>query len=302
MNGPKPICGPKFQLTVAQVSSTESRLFLCLHLWMPVNSICQNLPCLLLVPLRETVPLKLAVACANVMVDIYKCITMARQDAVVQPYQFDPESIEAQSALYWPSLLKQSDVKWLAHIDKLTQTAAGTLSLKMKRSHCLFCCPVAGTKYRHWCWFLQPTTEEFACLALSDDIAKKLLAYHWTHRTSPRGWAPPLSDISYHHTEEASLWTFLLLSRNDRTWIWTAYRSAVLPVGGLQRPCRTPLISNCGSWRAQGGPVYICRVQTKHVFHNMGPLRFYGVFMQSTVCRQIGDFIQNDDGNLNIIM
>ena len=159
MNGPKPICGPKFLLAVAQVSSTESRLFLCLHLWMPMNSICQNLPCLLLVPLRETVPLKLAVACANVMVDIYKCITMARQDAVVQPYQFDPESIEAQSALYWPSLLKQSDVKWLAHIDKLTRTAAGTLSLKMKRSHCLFCCPVAGTEYRHWCWFLQPTTE-----------------------------------------------------------------------------------------------------------------------------------------------
>ena len=54
----------------------------------------------------------------------------------------------------------------------LTRTAAGTLTLKMKCNHCRFCCSVAGTEYRHWCWFIQPTTEQFACLALSDDIAK----------------------------------------------------------------------------------------------------------------------------------
>ena len=86
---------------------------------------------------------------------------MARCDAVVQPYQFHPEldpegetpeeiqtlqtcgsgavagscmfgtdpfrrvSVEAQPALYWPLLLKQSDVKWLAHAYKLTGSVAG---------------------------------------------------------------------------------------------------------------------------------------------------------------------------------
>ena len=58
---------------------------------------------------------------------------------------FKRVSVEAKPALYLPSLLKQSDVKWFAHTHKLTRTAAGTLSLKMERNHCLFCCSVAGT-------------------------------------------------------------------------------------------------------------------------------------------------------------
>ena len=66
-------------------------------------------------------------------------------------------SVEAKPALYWLYLLKQSEVKWLAHTYKLTPTEAGMLSLKMKRNHCLFYCSIAGTEYRHW--FLQPTTE-----------------------------------------------------------------------------------------------------------------------------------------------
>ena len=37
-------------------------------------------------------------------------------------------SVEAKPALYRPLLLKLSDVKWLAHTNKLTRTAAGTLS------------------------------------------------------------------------------------------------------------------------------------------------------------------------------
>ena len=87
-------------------------------------------------------------------------------------YPFTRVSVEAKLTLYWPSLLKQSDVKWLAHTYKLTRTAAGTLSLKMKHNRCLFCSSVAGTEYRHWCWFLQPTTEQFGCLTLNYDIAK----------------------------------------------------------------------------------------------------------------------------------
>ena len=55
---------------------------------------------------------------------------------------FTRVSVEAKPALYWPSLLKQSDVKWLAHTYKLTWTRAGTLSLKNETqplSLLLFC-------------------------------------------------------------------------------------------------------------------------------------------------------------------
>ena len=70
-----------------------------------------------------------------------------------------------QKASFVPtSLLKQSDVKWLAHTHKLRQNCS--------QHHCLFCCSVAGTEYRHSCCCLQPTTEQFACLTLSDDIVK----------------------------------------------------------------------------------------------------------------------------------
>ena len=32
--------------------------------------------------------------------------------------------------------------------------------------------------------------------------------------------------------------------RNERSWIWIACRSPILPVGGLQRPCRNRLFSS----------------------------------------------------------
>ena len=34
------------------------------------------------------------------------------------------------------------------------------------------------TEYKHLCWFLQPTTEQFACLTLSDDVEKHYTAGH----------------------------------------------------------------------------------------------------------------------------
>ena len=55
---------------------------------MLMSSVCQRLPCLLHAPLRERMPFTLVVACANVY---GRCMAMARRDAVVQPYQFDPE-------------------------------------------------------------------------------------------------------------------------------------------------------------------------------------------------------------------
>ena len=159
---------------------------------------------------------------------------------------FTRVSVEAKPALRWPSLLKQSDVKWLAHTHKLSRTVASMLLLQIKRNHYLFFCSVAGTEYRHWCWLLQPTTE---CLALGNDIVKRcyLTAGHTPNFTS--GMNAPLLDISRERGEcfcgeEAGLWKSLLLLSNDRSWIWTACRSAVLPVGGLQRPCRTCLLSS----------------------------------------------------------
>ena len=84
-------------------------------------------------------------------------------------------SVEAKPAWYWPSLLKQSDVKWLAHTYKLTGSVAGTLTLKIKCNHCLFCSSVAGPEYRHLCWFVQPTTKQF--LSSSERrLCKTLLA------------------------------------------------------------------------------------------------------------------------------
>ena len=77
-------------LKVTLLSSTESRLFLSLHLEMIMSSLCQRLlgePFLLLT-LRKGKPLALLVACANVYSGYN---AMARQDAFVQPYQFDPE-------------------------------------------------------------------------------------------------------------------------------------------------------------------------------------------------------------------
>ena len=78
-------------LKVAQVSSTESRL-----------------PCLLHAPLRRTMPLMLAVACANVYGG---SIAMAHGDAVLQPYQFDPESDpEGESPEEIQTLWLQQDI------------------------------------------------------------------------------------------------------------------------------------------------------------------------------------------------
>ena len=70
---PKPICGPEFQVP-APLNANERRLS------MPA--------CLLHAPLREMMPLKLVVACANVYGG---CNTTACWDAVIQPYWFDPE-------------------------------------------------------------------------------------------------------------------------------------------------------------------------------------------------------------------
>ena len=60
-------------------------------------------------------PLMLAVACANVMVDA--CISMARGDAFVQPYQFDPEG---EAPVEIQTLWLQQDVsQWLVCLNNV---------------------------------------------------------------------------------------------------------------------------------------------------------------------------------------
>ena len=63
-------------------------------------------------------PVTLAVACANVMVDVYMCIDMARRDAVVQPYQFDPEG-EAPEEIQ-TLRLQQEVLEWLVCLNNVS--------------------------------------------------------------------------------------------------------------------------------------------------------------------------------------
>ena len=67
-------------------------------------------------------PLMLAVACANVMVDVYICIAMAHRDAFVQPYQFDPEwDPEGEAPEEVQTLWLQQDVsEWLVCLNNVS--------------------------------------------------------------------------------------------------------------------------------------------------------------------------------------
>ena len=89
----------------------------------------QSLPCLLDAPVRDTMPLTLAVACANVYSG---CIAMACRDAVVQPHQFDPDlDPEREAPEEVQTLQLQQDVsEWLVCLNMLL---------------CLFVCVVTVT-------------------------------------------------------------------------------------------------------------------------------------------------------------
>ena len=139
----------------------------------------------------------------------------------------------------------------------------------MKCNHCLFCCSVAGTKYR---CLIYTTNSRAICVSSSEQRhCKTLLSFRWTHRTTPQGWTP-LSWISPTNAQSRSAYiNNSFWCCNKRSRIWTACWSAVLPVGGLQRPCSICWFSSL--WELAGsGRSSLCRDQRKHVFHNMGPL------------------------------
>ena len=133
----------------------------------------------------------------------------------------------------------------------------------MKRNHCRFCCSVAGTEYRHWCWFIQPTTELFACLALSDNIVKLccLTAGHTELHLGDEA-SSQISPVSAQRRPDYD---------NDSFSYVTTGAESDQPVGApwYQWGCRDAGITgfhHSWSWQAQGGPAYICRNQRKHVF------------------------------------
>ena len=104
----------------------------------------------------------------------------------------------------------------------------------MKLSHCLFCFSVAGREYKHLCWFSQ---QGKICTSISErQHCETLLAYHWTHRTLPCRISPIIA-------QRRSAY------ENDSFHYITACMSAVLPVGGLQRPCRNLVFLNLGVGR-----------------------------------------------------
>ena len=142
---------------------------------------------------------------------------------------------------------------------------------KNKCTHCLFCCSVAGREYRHWCWCLQQTTELFACLALSDVKHCYLTAGRTELQLSDE--RPPLRYLlSPGRGSRPMIMTPFVTSLRYRSRIWTACRSVVLPVGGLQRPCRNHVFS---SFWALAGSGKTRRLE-KTVFYDMGHLSSWG--------------------------
>ena len=94
MHFPKPICGPEFQLSKSR--STELYWEQAVSVPAPLNDNELHLSTPTWRALPATRPSQgedaSYVACTNAMVDVHICIAMARGDAFVQPYQFDPES------------------------------------------------------------------------------------------------------------------------------------------------------------------------------------------------------------------
>ena len=135
---------------------------------------------------------------------------------------------------------------WSAHFGKSTFSLSINQSIRKRSRH-------AVVKNE-----MQPPTNHTTnnraiCVSSSERRhCETLLAYHWTRGTSPRGWTPPLG--------------YLLLSLcNDRSRFWTACWSAVLPVGGLQRPCRNHLFSSF--WGLAGSDIIY--VETREISNNL---------------------------------
>ena len=172
-------------------------------------------------------PLTLAVACANVMVDVFIYMAMARRDFFVQPYQFDPEQDpEGEVPEEIQTLQLQQDVSEVflnnvslfvcvvtvstkqlmansetcvclqhslqtlgncSHTHNLTGSVAGMLSLRNEMQ------PLSLLFFCSWdrisaLMLIFTTNNRAICMSNSKRRHCKTLIFHcWTHQTSPWG-------------------------------------------------------------------------------------------------------------------
>ena len=105
---------------------------------------------------------------------------------------FTRVSVKAKPALYWPLLLKQSNVKWLAHTYKLRGSIAPSFKNETQPLSLLLFW--SGDRIKSL-MLIFTTNNRAICMSNSEQShCQTLLAYR-THRTSTRGWTPP-SQIS----------------------------------------------------------------------------------------------------------
>ena len=167
------------------------------------------------------------------------------------------------SVSYWPTLLKQSDVRWLAqtntnrsqHVVK-NETQPLSLSDVDFYNQQQSCLPV----------YLWVTTLWNSAVSPQD-----------TPNTSGMNASSQISPVT---AQRRSAYD------NDSFSYVTTGADSDQPVGApcyQWLGCRDAGITcfpDSGSWQAQGGPAYICRDQRKCVFHDMGPLRWRRVSLK----------------------
>lgn len=102
-------------------------------------------------------------------------LTVSKFEDWLQTVGSDPCFILKVTAnpAYCPMFRKQSEVKWLAQTYSILEVVVGTCPSKIKFVHRVFSSSVVGRVKRLLCWFVQPTTEQVACLARTFDIFEK---------------------------------------------------------------------------------------------------------------------------------
>ena len=87
--------------------------------------------------------------------------------------------------------------------------------------------------------------------------------------------------LAHTHSEEACQWKWLFRYVTKGAESEQPVGAAFYQWMGCRDHAGIICFLHCGSWQAQGGPVYICRDQRKCVFHNMGHFKFLSVELLS---------------------
>ena len=92
----QPIRGLEFQLSKNRSSELYWKQAVSVPAPLNANKLCQHLPCLLHASLRERLPFALAVACANLMVDVSLWLTKMLLYSCSVPHSWDWSFYEGQ--------------------------------------------------------------------------------------------------------------------------------------------------------------------------------------------------------------